>query len=203
MPTPLADSLRVAGIILAAGTSSRLGTNKLFLELSGESLIRRAVRTANEAALSRVIVVAGHESERVQSALRDADCEVVVNPDYRGPMSASMHRGLDALGDDIDAALVMLVDMVHVTTDMVREIARTAGESPAPIVVSRYADVTAPPILFKRALFPELLAWNGEGCGRAVLRAHAGEAIAIDWPLERLADVDITSDWERVRSIGD
>jgi molybdenum cofactor cytidylyltransferase len=65
-------------------------------------------------------------------------------------------------------------------------------------VVSRYGDVKAPPLLFRRALFAELLAWHGEGCGKAVVQSHASEAAYHDWPLDALDDVDTPEDWARV-----
>jgi len=65
----------------------------------------------------------------------------------------------------------------------------------APLVVSRYGDVTAPPILFRRALFGELLAWTGEGCGKAVVQAHQHDAMFVDRPLALLTDVDTPEDF--------
>ncbi|MFM8909337.1 MAG: DCC1-like thiol-disulfide oxidoreductase family protein [Gemmatimonadota bacterium] len=65
----------------------------------------------------------------------------------------------------------------------------------APLEVSRYGDVLAPPLLFRRALWPELLAWQGEGCGKAVVRAHLDEASLHDWRPEALADVDTPEDY--------
>ncbi len=79
---------------------------------------------------------------------------------------------------------------------------RTVAEtlrSDAPLVVSRYGDVTAPPLLFRRSLFAELLAWSGEGCGKAVVRRHLAEAVFVDWPTEALADVDTPEDLAAAR----
>jgi CTP:molybdopterin cytidylyltransferase MocA len=72
--------------------------------------------------------------------------------------------------------------------------------SNAPLFVSRYRGVTAPPILFRRALFPELMAWEGDGCGKAVVQAHAAEAVYKDWPAEALVDVDTPEDFQGVRT---
>src|SRR2546422_574411 len=70
-----------------------------------------------------------------------------------------------------------------------------AGGTPAPLVVSRYEDITAPPLLFRRALFAELLAWTGEGCGKTVVQRHRDEALFMDWPAEALMDVDTPEDF--------
>jgi molybdenum cofactor cytidylyltransferase len=109
-------------------------------------------------------------------------------------MSASMHAGLRALPDDVDGVVVVLGDMVGVTADMIRLVAVGATSADAPLVVSRYGDVTAPPILFRRALFDELRAWRGEGCGKPVVRDHLHEAVHCVWPVAALSDADTPED---------
>jgi molybdenum cofactor cytidylyltransferase len=195
--------MRAAGIILAAGASRRMGTNKMFLELQGESLIRSAVLRAQMAALVPLVVVVGHEEARVREAISGLRCEFAVNPDYTGPTSTSLHAGLRALPADTERVVVMLADMVHTTAAMLRAIVRRSFDDDAALVVSRYGDVNAPPILYHRSLFNELLAWNGEGCGKAVVEAHVNEAAFLDWPLDLLADVDTPADYQREKSSED
>lgn len=195
MPPP-SEEVRVAGVILAAGASRRMGRNKMLLQLDGESLIRRAARLALAAGLSPVVVVIGHEAERVRAELKDVPVDFAVNPDYAGPTSGSLHKGLARLGPDVDAVVVMLGDMVRVSAETLAMLVAAARGTDAPLVVSRYGDVTAPPLLFRRALFPELLAWTGEGCGKAVVQAHRNEAMYVDRPVALLADVDTPEDFE-------
>ncbi|HRN53451.1 MAG TPA: NTP transferase domain-containing protein, partial [Gemmatimonadaceae bacterium] len=104
-----------------------------------------------------------------------------------------------AAPEDVDAALVMLADMVQVTTPMLRALVDGLADGDEPLGVSRYGDVLAPPLVFRRALWPELLAWHGEGCGKAVVRAHAAEARMHEWPLDALQDVDTPDDYDAVR----
>ena len=192
--------IRPAGIILAAGASRRMGktVNKLLLDVDDEPMVRRTARRALEAGLSSVVVVLGYESARVREALVGLDCQFAVNHDPSGPASASLHAGLRALGPGVPAAVVMLSDMVHVTSEMVRAVVDAADGTSAPLVVSRYGEdlVPAPPLLFRRALWPELCAWNGEGCGKAVVQAHRDEAVWLDWPADLLRDVDTPADYE-------
>jgi molybdenum cofactor cytidylyltransferase len=197
---PATDPAAVAAVILAAGASRRMGAgrNKMLLELEGETLVRRAARRALAAGLAPVVVVLGHESERARAELAGLACDVAVNPDFTGPTSGSLHRGLERLGPGPDAALVILADMVLVTTEMLTAMVAAARGSVAPLVVSRYGEVTAPPLLFRRALFGELLAWTGEGCGKAVVQRHREEARVLDWPPELLVDVDTPEDFAAV-----
>jgi molybdenum cofactor cytidylyltransferase len=195
--------LKVAGIVLAAGASTRMGQNKMRLQVGNESLVHRAVRVALESGLHPVVVVLGFEADATAAELAAHPVQTVINPQFAGPSSTSLHTGLHALTPDIDAVVVLLGDMPHVTAEMVRSLLRAAASYPAPLVVSRYGDVTAPPLLFRRQLFPELLAWTGEGCGKAVVRAHRGEAVYLDWPPPLLADVDTPADYETVvRTLG-
>jgi molybdenum cofactor cytidylyltransferase len=188
-------SVRIGGILLAAGESRRMGRNKLLLRLAGEPLVRRACRRGLAAGLEPLIVVLGHESELVQEALTGLDCRLVLNGDLGGPMSDSLHRGLTALPAATEAAVVMLADMVNVTEQMLRAILLSAQTSPALLVCSRYAGTLAPPVLFRRALFDELYSSTGEGCGRAVVEHHRKDAFYIDWPDTALVDVDTPEEY--------
>jgi molybdenum cofactor cytidylyltransferase len=194
MPRPT-EPARVAAVILAAGASRRMGKNKMLLELEGESLVRRAAKRALAAGLDPVVVVIGHEADRLRAELQDLPLEFAVNPEYTGPTSASLHHGLNALGPDVDAVVVMLGDMVRVTVETLAMLVAAARGTEAPLVVSRYGDVTAPPLLFRRMLFAELLAWTGEGCGKAVVQAHSSEAMFVDRPVALLTDVDTPEDF--------
>ena len=196
-----APAPRVAGIVLAAGASRRMGRNKMLLELEGESLVRRAARRALEAGLSPVVMVLGHEGERVRAELAGLPCDCAINPDYTGPTSGSLHRGLERLPADVEATVVLLADMVLVTRQMLEGLVAAARRSAAPLFVSRYGDVTAPPLLFRRSLFGELMAWTGEGCGKAVVPRHQAEAVYLDWPAAALADVDTPEDFTAAQAL--
>lgn len=202
---PLSEPGTFGGVILAAGASRRMGTNKMLLPVGGEPMIRRAVRTALDAGVAPLVVVLGHEPERVRAAVEDLDCHFVMSDDPMGPTSASLHAGLRALdspaldvGAPIAGAVVLLGDMVRVTDSMIAALVRSAREGTAPLEVSRYGDVLAPPLLFRRSLWPELLAWSGEGCGKAVVKAHQAEATMHDWPADALRDVDTKTDYEEL-----
>jgi len=194
MPPPT-EALRVAGVLLAAGASRRMGQNKMLLQLEGESLVRRAARRARAAGLAPVVVVIGHEADRVRAELKGLPLAFALNSDFTGPTSGSLHQGLNHLGPDVDAVVVMLGDMVRVSSETLALLVAAARDTEAPLVVSRYGEVTAPPLLFRRALFPELLAWTGEGCGKAVVQAHRHEAMYVDRPIALLADVDTPEDF--------
>jgi molybdenum cofactor cytidylyltransferase len=190
---------RVAGVVLAAGSSARLGTNKLLIELGGETIVRRTARRALEAGLSPVVVVLGFEADRVREALEELEVVPVVNLDYAGGMQGSLQVGIGQVPEDCEAAVVILADMPLVTSAMSAGLVARFRSGTEPLVISLYGHVQAPPTLYGRALFPALR--GAGGSGRQVVQAHRDEAAAMKWPPASLADVDRPEDVERLRSL--
>jgi molybdenum cofactor cytidylyltransferase len=189
----------VAGVVLAAGSSSRLGRNKLLIPFGGTTLLRRAVERAIEATLDPVLVVVGHEAAGALAELRGLGCRAVFNPDHAQGINTSLRAGIRAVPADARAAVVLLADMPLVTAQMIRALVEHFRTGAAPLVLSAYEGVLAPPTLYARALFPELGAGSGEGCGKRVMKRHRGEAVELAWPAARLADVDLPGDVDRLR----
>jgi molybdenum cofactor cytidylyltransferase len=191
---------RVGAIVLAAGSSTRMGRNKLLLPLGGQPLVRRAAAAAAGAGLDPVIVVVGHDADRVREALAGLPCASVLNRDHAGGIRLSLQAGLRALPAEVSAAVVVLADMPFVTAAMIRSVVEAYLQGTPPLVVSRYGSVIAPPTLYDRSLFPELLGLTGEGAGKPVVLRHQDEARIVSWPEEALADVDVPEDYERLSS---
>lgn len=197
---PAERSGAVAGVVLAAGSATRMGRNKLLFELDGETLLRRVVRRASGAGLDPVIVVVGHEAERARAELAGLPCTTVVNPDHAKGINRSLRTGIAHVPERARAAVVMLADMPFVTSRMVARLVSSYRESTAPLVISAYGDVNAPPMLYDRALFSELQQMSGEGCGRQVVRRHRHEAVSVSWPEAALRDIDVPEDYERIKA---
>jgi molybdenum cofactor cytidylyltransferase len=192
----------VAGVVLAAGSSTRLGRNKLFIELEGESLLRRVVRRVSTAGLDPVVVVLGHEADRVREELSGLQVVPVLNPEYMQGVNSSLRTGIMAVSQAA-AAVVVLADMPFVTTAMISTFVDRYRTSAAPLVISDYSGVNAPPMLYDRSLFNELLSMQGEGCGKQVVKRHRDEALSVVWPEEALTDLDVPEDYDRVKALID
>lgn len=190
----------IAAVVLAAGASRRMGRNKLLLELNGETVVRRAARTAIEAGLDQVIVVAGHARDEVESELHGLRCRSVFNDEHAKGTHTSVAAGIGAVEPTAcAAAVVMLADMPLVTRSMLRALTARYRESGAPLVASRYGgEVNAPPILYDRRLFAELRNMDAR-CGRQIVRRHRHEAVEIEWPAEVARDLDRPADYEWIR----
>ena len=194
------ESAPVAAVVLAAGSSSRMGQNKLLLDLGGEALVRRAVRAAMEAGLEPVIVVLGHEASRVQAAIGDLPCRPVINKTYADGVGTSLKAGVAAVPSEVHALVVILADMPFVSKAMIGAVVQRYRTTGAHLVVSSYGEVDAPPILYDRTLFAELLSDTGERCGKRVVRRHRSEAEVIACNEAALRDVDVPEDYEHARA---
>lgn len=191
-----------APIVLAAGGSSRMGRSKLLLELGGVSLLRRVARAAVDAAVGPVVVVLGEDAERARPELDGLACAIVADPALpaRG-MNASLAAGVAAVPAPASGAVVLLADMPLVDAAAIRAVVERHRATGAPLVATRYGDALAPPVLYHRALFPDLAAGGeGDGAGRALLRRHGARVEVVDAPAEALADVDGPADLERLRA---
>ncbi len=193
-----AEPRPVAGVVLAAGSSTRMGQNKLLLRLDGEALVARAARRAAAGGLDPVLVVLGHEAEHVERALAGVRYRPVFNPDHASGQASSFRAGIAAVPEEAPAAVILLADMPHVTAEMLAALVARYRSAGSPLVITEYGGVHAPPTLYDRALFAEIGAMSGDGCGRHIVRNHRQEAAVVAWPAEGLADLDEPGDLARL-----
>jgi nicotine blue oxidoreductase len=196
-----ASGARVAGIVLAAGASTRMGRPKMLLPLGGGTLVSTAAQALLDGGLATVIVVLGHDADAVRRGARlpeDGRLRVVVNDEWPTGMASSLRRGLEACaGLDAEAALVALGDQAGITADRVRRVVE-AWRPGASLVLPVHGGRAGHPVLFGRALWDELRALRGDVGGREVVRRHLPEAIQV--PAEPLADLDTDEDLRRHRA---
>ncbi|GAB4127245.1 MAG: hypothetical protein OHK0050_40470 [Roseiflexaceae bacterium] len=158
------------GLILAAGSSSRMGRPKQLLDWGGRPLVRVVAEHALAAALDQVLVVTGAEQYAVEQALADLPVRFIHNPHYAEGQSGSLRVGVAALPTDAEQVLVLLGDQPFVTPAIINAIL-AAGQRGAAIVAPHYAGVRGNPVLFARPLFAELLAIRGDQGARSILAA--------------------------------
>ena len=186
------EGRRVGAIILAAGRSTRMGgPNKLTAEIGGRPLVRIAAEEALASRARPVIVVTGHQHERVEQALAGLDVQRVHNPDFALGLSTSLKAGLAALPADVDGAIVCLGDMPQVRAALIDQlIAAFDPQRGALVVIPAINGERGNPVVWSRRFFPDLMAVEGD-VGARHLIARYPEAVA-EVPLsDRAALIDV------------
>ena len=189
----------VAGVLLAAGASTRLGRPKQLLPYRGRTLLRHAAEVGLAAGLSPLVVVLGAEAGALRRELDGLGAQVAENPRYQEGQSTSLRAGLAALPPAVGAVVLLLVDMPLVDAPLVRALVDAWRASGAPIVRPAFQGRPGNPVLFAATLLPELAAAEGDEGGRAVLRRHAAavELVPVDTPAV-VQDIDT---WEAYQAL--
>ncbi|MBT9392784.1 nucleotidyltransferase family protein [Hymenobacter sp. NST-14] len=180
-------------LLLAAGSSSRLGQPKQLLQFQGQTLLRRAAETAVAAASGApVVVVTGALHQELLPELAGLPVQVVRNPDWAAGMGASIQTGLTFLETLLPTpagVTVMLCDQPFVTPTLLAELHAAHTCTGRPIVASAYAETQGVPVYFATEAFPLLRALPaGAGAGQ-LLRQHAALVAAVPFALGAV-DVD-------------
>jgi molybdenum cofactor cytidylyltransferase len=195
--------VRVAAIVLAAGESSRMqGINKLLIEVNGVPLIRRTLIGLSGAGVDEVVVVLGHEAQRVQPLVEDFPLTVVVNPDYHEGQMTSVECGLRALTEEFNAVLVAVADQPLLSAGDIGDlIGAYKKRSHGSIVVPIYQGQRGNPIIFDYALRDEMLS-GGRNLGCANLIAENPElVVAAEMQNDHFTtDLDTRDDLARLKA---
>jgi molybdenum cofactor cytidylyltransferase len=195
----------VAGVILAAGRSSRMSPrNKLLEAIGGTAVITRVAETALASGVKPVVVVTGFEAERIAEALRGLDVRSVHNPDFAAGLSTSLRAGLAALPTTSDGALVLLGDMPFVEAgDLAALIAAFATKGRNSICVPVRHGRIGNPVLWGRAYFPEMMRLSGDAGAKLLLEIHRDRVTEVEAVSDGIfVDVDVPSDLARLNTPG-
>lgn len=204
----------IAAIILAAGSSSRMGAgrHKLLLSLAGHPVLAHVLDAALAASARPVILVLGHQADTVRGQIAnylDHPAIIIVeNPDYLQGMSTSMRAGLQALQvqsegqtveTPISGAMILLGDQPLITPQIIDALITTQQETGKRIVAPLYEGKRGNPTLFAASLFPELLQVTGDEGGRAVLARHKEELAVVEVGAG-MANYDVDT-WEAYQQV--
>jgi molybdenum cofactor cytidylyltransferase len=170
---------RVAAVVLAAGRSTRMGAvNKMIAEIGGKPLVRIAAEQAIASKASPVIVVTGHEREKVEAALDGLNVRFANNPDYADGLGTSLRTGIAAVPAEADGAVVLLGDMPQIDAALIDKlVAAFDPEKGALVVVPTIEGRRGNPVIWARRFFPDLMAVTGDVGARHVI-GNVAEAVA-------------------------
>jgi molybdenum cofactor cytidylyltransferase len=172
---------RIAALVLAAGRSTRMGgPNKLLAEISGRPLVRIAVDEALASRADSVVVVTGHQRERVEAALQGLKVKTVHNPDYAQGLSTSLRAGLRALPENADGVVVLLADMPQVDAALINRLITAFDPGKGALaVVPTIEGKRGNPVLWSRRFFPELMAVEGDVGARHLIGQYAEAVVEV------------------------
>jgi len=166
----------IAGLVLAAGESSRMGADKALLTYRGHTFIETIVRTLRHGGVTRIAVVLGHHADEIRRAVDLSDVLVVVNEAYRQGQTSSLQAGLRALdsreGPSLEAIVFCLVDHPAVSAEVIQTLVATFRASGSPVVIPTYKGQRGHPVLIGHALFGELLALSPAAGANTVIRKY-------------------------------
>lgn len=192
----------IAGIVLAAGSSSRLGRPKQLLPLQGEPLLRFTLRRILTTNLDAVYVVLGHHRDNITRAIEDVPVRIVYNPHAERGQSTSVLAGLNAVAAaEPDAVMFLLGDQPLVDPEVVNRLISRWQETRTGVVAPRYTgDPGRNPILFDRLVLPELMTLTGDVGARDIVRAHQmrGDISLVDVDTPAPRDVDTEADYREL-----
>jgi Uncharacterized MobA-related protein len=194
------NSAGVGAVILAAGSSTRMGSPKQTLQFHGKSLLRRAALAALGAGCSPVIVVTGANAELSRRELDGLDVQEVLNTRWETGMASSIRAGIEGLVDAnpvATAAVLLLCDQPHVTADIISGLVAAHRATGSHIVASTYGESFGVPALFSRTLFVELTRLEGADGAKQVIKRHASEAHFLLFQNGEV-DVDTPDDFARL-----
>ncbi|MEE9241131.1 MAG: nucleotidyltransferase family protein [bacterium] len=195
----------ISAILLAAGLSQRLGRNKLLLSPGGVPIVRRAAMALLDSRAAEVIVVTGHEAEKVRAALDELDVRFVHNPDYETGQGMSLLTGLAEAAREAEGYLFALGDQPFMTTRLIDRLIGAFGSSQAHVAAPFYKGRRGNPILISRELREDLLALGGDEGARSIVSRVQAESpdrfAAVEAASEALFwDIDTEEDYEKVLS---
>ena len=189
---------KTAGIILAAGSSTRFGSPKQLLDWKGQPFVRHVAETALKAGLSPVVVATGAYSEKVQEAVKGLPVEIVHNEDHKQGQGTTVARAVASLPPETGSAVFLLADQPQIPVEIVRALVESHINKMQDIIIPLVLEERrANPVLFDRVTFPNLMKLTGDVGGRAVFSMHKVEFLP--WHDDKLLfDVDTPEDYQRL-----
>ncbi len=194
---------RIAAIVLAAGQSRRMGrTNKLLAEIDGQAMVNRVVAAARASSADPLLVVVGHEADKLRAAIGDGGVRFIDNPAYGEGLSTSLARAIAALDESVDGVVVCLGDMPRVSAATIdRLIAAFDPLEGRAICVATHNGKRGNPMIFARRFFDEVRELSGDLGARHLTGAYPDLTCDVEMTEDGvLLDIDTPSALARIRA---
>jgi len=184
-------------IILAAGSSSRLGQPKQLLEYNNTTLLKNAIAEASGVPAAAIMVVTGANSEAIEGDLKQSVASICYNKEWEQGMGSSIATGLKRLLElhsDLKACIFAVCDQPFVTTQVFRDILEQQTQSGKGIIASLYADTLGTPVLFSHTYFEALLNLNGKEGAKKIVENYIDDVASVPFDKGNI-DIDTIHDY--------
>ncbi|MCF8884682.1 MAG: nucleotidyltransferase family protein [Aigarchaeota archaeon] len=196
---------RIALILLAAGKSTRFPGNKLLANVCGMSLIERILRTTLRSSVDVIVVVLGHEAEKLREIIekiKDNRVKIVYNLDYELGQSSSVKKGLKEVAEFVDAVMILPADVSFIKPEDIDSLIETFKITKKDIVVASHKGKHGHPILFSKKLFKDIMMITEEKRGlKEVVEKNLEEIVEVELSPYTVIDIDTPEDLEKVIGI--
>ncbi len=191
--------MRLAAVVLAAGMSSRMGSNKLLLRVGDRRVIEHILLSLRPL---ETTVVTGHRPEDIRDIAESLGAETVHNPDYEEGMTTSFQAGLRALDPEVDAVFMVLSDTFGFSTELLEWMADKMEDDLETLIVSPvYQWKRGHPVLFRRPLFEEFLGLEAGETMKDVVNRHNDRTKYVESDIWCRIDLNTPEDYERVKDL--
>lgn len=188
--------MTAAGVVLAAGASTRMGSPKQLLEVGGRPMLERIVAEACASRLDEIVVVLGAEAQRIRDAVDVGRARVIVNENYAEGMSTSLRAGVGALGDDVDRVVVILGDQPDVDALLINRLLDAQTSSGLPAAALDFDGLLHPPVVLASEWWQQIDELRGDVGLRRLLRDDSSRIahVPVARPSSHPVDIDTPED---------
>jgi molybdenum cofactor cytidylyltransferase len=188
----------ISAILLAAGESTRMGRPKQLLPWHGKTLLQHSLESIINSAADEIILVLGHEADRIGKSLPALPAKIVINPDYKQGMASSLRQGLAAMDQGSEAFLVLLADQPGIGPEIINTLIRAFRQADPRrgIVRPVYRGQRGHPVLIGAQYLQEALQLQGDVGARRILMNHPEDILEIDVDQDAvLKDIDTPEEY--------
>ncbi|MCL1465610.1 nucleotidyltransferase family protein [Argonema galeatum] len=195
--------MTVAILILAAGSSTRMGIPKQLLPYREHTLLSYTVEVAVASVCHPIIVVLGAYAEQIQPEISQYPIQIVENYRWNEGMSSSIQVGiqaLDTVAEKPEAVVITLCDQPFISTQLVNQLVETYFTTGKPIIASKYAGNLGVPALFSSSFFPNLMNLNGAEGAKKVIKNYKHQVFSIPFS-EGTVDIDTPAEYKQLQNL--
>lgn len=194
--------MNVGAIILAAGSSSRMGQSKQLLPVDGEPLLLKTTKTVIAAGIKNIVCVLGANETEHREILKTLPVKIIHHPDWNKGMGSSLKKGISTFTTDFpetEAVIILVCDQPLLTEKHLHQLVHKKAQSKKDIVASAYANTVGVPVLFDRSFFKTLADVADDAGAKKIIASHADHLAIVDFP-DGAVDLDTPDDYNTFKN---